>query len=189
MGKWMVVITLMGILCMSGCEKEGDVMQNALDFRASVLNAAVCTYEGNITANYGDRMYTCTAQCQYSPSELTAVMTLTAPESISGIVATTTSDSGVVEFEDVAVEFGELGNGNVAPMELSQLVGDAWTKGWIESVSQEGEDWLYTYRLGYDEEELVIYTRLTPQKIPYAVEIYENDTCILEVDIGDFSIS
>ncbi len=112
---------------------------------------------------------------------------MTAPETIAGITARIDDAEAEVSFDGASLELGTLGGGHVAPMRLPQLLGAAWTAGYIESQAQEGDGCLVTYRLGYDSDELLCDTRFDAQMMPYMAELYRDGVCVLSAEIDNFS--
>ena len=177
-------------LAVSGCAgSEDGAVQEALNFRTSLLAADHCTFTAEVTADYGERVGNFTLVCTYTPGTNGAELTVTAPESIAGITAAVDGEEANVTFEDVSLELGTLAGGQVAPLQLPQILGDAWTYSYVESQSEEGDGILVTYRCGYDEEELLVFTRFDTSMTPVQAEVYCDGICVLTAALSDYTVS
>lgn len=164
-------------------------MQRALDFRAALLASESCSYSADVTADFGARVYQFSLSCTYHSQENNAALTVTAPETIAGIQAEIDGETAAVTFEDVALELGTMAGGHVAPMQLPQIIGEAWTYGYLETLSEVENGYLVTARTGYDEEELLIYTYYDLQMSPTRAEVFYDGDCVLSAAIENFSIT
>ena len=175
---------------LAGCAgSEDGAVQEALDFRTTLLASDSCSFTADVTADYGERVANFTLECAYRPETNDADLTVTAPETIAGISATVDGEAANVTFEEVSLELGTLAGGQVAPLQVPQLLGDAWTYGYVESQSEEGDGYLVTYRSGYDSEELLVFTRFDSSMSPVQAEIYCDGVCVLTAALSDYTAS
>lgn len=93
------------------------MMQSALDFRSDLMKQEHCSFTLDITADFGEKVYSFAGQCQYDMEQGGAIA-LTAPENLAGISASVSLDGAKVEFEDVQLELGQMAEGHVSPMQL-----------------------------------------------------------------------
>lgn len=188
MTRRFTVLAAMFLLVLAGCSaSQDDAVQEALNFRTSLLAAESCTFSADVTADYGERVGNFNLDCTYAPATNEAELTVTAPEAIAGISASVDGEAADVTFEDVSLELGTLAGGQVAPLQLPQLLGDAWTYGYVESQSEEGDGYLVTYRCGYDQEERLVFTRFDSEMTPLQAEIYCDGVCVLTAALSGFA--
>ena len=182
---WAVGICLLLSAC-GGAQDEP--VQEALDFRVSLLESSACTYSADVTVDYGDRLYTFSMDCTYHPQENSAELTVTDPETIAGIRAEIAGEEAMLQFDDVTLELGSMGDGRLAPMQLPQLLGDAWAYGYVESQARESDSWLVTYRCGYGEDMIMIYTWFDGTMAPLQAEIYLDDVRVLTAELESYCL-
>lgn len=187
--KLLVPMSAIFLLLLAGCARRGNSVQKALDFRTDLMAADECTFSADVTADYTDRVYQFSMDCSYDPASNTAGLTVTAPDTISGIAARVDGENAKVQFADASLELGTMAGGQVAPMQLPQLLGCAWTQSYIDAMSREDDGYLVTYRSGYGSDELVIDTYFSSQMSPTRCEIYSDNVCVLAAEIEDFSVS
>lgn len=161
-------------------------MQTALDLRTALLEQGCC-YTLDIAAHLPDGTAEFTVDCACAPDG-TVVMELVAPDSIAGISATVEPDGEAAKFDDVALDFGLLADGQVAPMALPQLLFACWTGGYIQEAGQEKTQCSAVYLSGYGEKELAIEQWFTPEGIPTGADFWFGTQNFANATIRDFSI-
>lgn len=187
--KWLILYLAGAGLLLSACagSQDGEV-QRALDFRTSLLASEQCTYTADVTAEVGQRVYDFTLDCSYHPQDDHAELTVVAPDTIAGIAAAVEGETAQVSFEDTSLEFGTMAGGRIAPLQLPQLLGNAWTYGYVESQAKEQDGWLVTYRVGYGNDERLICTRFDEEMTPLQSEVYYDGSCVLTAEIKSYSV-
>lgn len=174
-------------LLLTGCSGENQTMQQALDFRASLLEAGGCTFQADLTANYDDQVFRFKLACNYD-TQNGATMTILEPQTLSGISASISGDGARLEYDGVSLALGKLAGGRVAPMALPQLLGKSWCEAYVYAAGQEGEACRLTYKLGYEADELTIDTWLTAAGQPTRCELAYQGEMLLSADLSDFQL-
>jgi len=174
------------LLFLTACgKKQEDIRQPALNFRTTVMKHGGCIYEADITADFGDHAYVFTLACDYTPGQQ-ANFTVLQPQSIAGIGGTVSALGDRIVFDGVDLDFGQLANGYVVPLEMPWLLGQCWTEEYIASVGKDGEYTLITYLHGYDDGEVTVETWLDKNGIPVQSDVtYDGRRCVT-VCIRDF---
>ena len=182
-----ITVCLLLLLTVSGCSEDRQPTQKALDFRTALMNAGGCSFEARISADYGGRVYDFTLDCVYT-NDGEAALTVTEPEAIAGISATVSPDGAQVQFDGMALDFGELANGSIAPMATPWLLGSCWLGGYISAAGADGEWERVTILHGYHEEEVTLDTWLDENNLPGRCEISWNGQRYLTVEISNFQL-
>ena len=81
-------------------------------------------------------------------------MTLTAPETLSGMTARVDSSGAKLVFDGAEIGFSTLAGGRLAPMAAPWVLADCWANGYIAWSGMEGGLLRVTYRTGYGTDEL-----------------------------------
>lgn len=171
------------LVIMAGCTKEETTLSPAIAFRAELVQTGGCAFQADITADYGDSVQNFSMSCDAAKE---VRLTLTAPETIAGITATVEKNSGKLTYDGMALEFGLLANGNVAPAAAPALLYYAWTESYIAAAGEENGLYRVTYEKDYEEKMLIIDTWFK-NGIPISAELCYNNERILKVLISDFS--
>ena len=106
------VCALMMTLCLlAACGGEAGTGNNtdelALDIRADYLSMSGCTARMDVTADYGERVYTYTLDLSYQKDGDTT-LAVVAPEEVAGVTARLSGEETFLEFDGVSLETGPL---------------------------------------------------------------------------------
>lgn len=177
----MMLLCVLFVSCGKG--EEGGVSQ-AIEFRAQLVRAGGCKFQAEVTADFGETLYNFTMDCE-AGADGTMYLTVTAPETISGITATVTDSGGKITYDGMAVDFGLLASGNVIPASAPAIVLSCWAKEYIASAGMEDALNRVSYVKDFDEKQLNVDTWYD-NGIPICAEICYNDQRILKLTISDF---
>lgn len=173
------------LILLTGCSAEHDAMQKTLDFRQDLLSAGGCSYIADVTADYGEYLYEFTLQCTYRDGY--GELTVLKPDLISGIRGRCSGDAATVSFDGAILEYGDLSEGNLAPLSVPWLFGSAWQSDEILFASNDEKNTRATIQKGYDEDKLILDTWFA-DGIPTAGEVRGTDgRRVLTVQFRDFS--
>lgn len=169
-----------------GCAREESVLEPAIAFRATLLQAGGCSFHAKIEADFGDRVETFAVDCDYS-ADGTANLTITEPGTLEGITAAVTERGGKITYDGMSVDFGLLANGNVIPAAAPALTALSWCGEFISAAGWEEDVYRVTYEKDFDEKRLQIDT-FFKNDLPILAEVCYNNQRILKLDISDFSL-
>ena len=161
-------------------------MQQALQLRTELLQAGGCRYAADVSVNYDDVRFDFSLDCVCG-ADGAARMTIRAPQTLAGIAAELSASSARVEFEDTAVAFGLMADGNLAPMQLPQLLVQALCADYIEAAGREGDAVRVTYLHGYGEKELTVDVWLSGALMPDYAEVSYQGQMLAAMTITDFT--
>lgn len=183
----LAAVLMIPLCLLTACgSKENKTMQEPMEFRTELLQAGECTFTAKVTADYGESVQQFDMRCDCN-TDKTADMEITAPETIAGITAKTSDCGGELVFDGMAVSFGTLADGLVAPVSAPSLLVSAWTEAYIAAAGKEGSMQRVTYESGYEEEQLFIDCWFDEKKIPICAEICYNGETVIKIELSDFS--
>ena len=168
-----------------GCAKEDAALEEALNFRTSLLSAGGCRYSADVTADLGEKTYEFSVDCVYDETEGT--VTVTSPESIAGITAAVSGDEAQLRFDGLALTLDGEEEGWLSPMAAAWTLGTAWETDYISAGGDDGGRYRMTILKGYDEEEIQIDTWLE-DGIPVRSEVSCGGERILTAVIREFGL-
>lgn len=180
-----ICVVLVLLLCLSGCGKK-EPTQEALDFRMRLMQAGMCSFTADVTADLGGKVYTFTMQAAYTLEQTT--LTVLKPEEIAGISATVTKDGAKVQFDGVELDFGQMANGNVSPVSAPWLLVKCWVGEYISAAGADGDLERVTYLSGYHDEELTVDTWFDREGTPVHAEVVYDGVRCLNIEITDFQL-
>ena len=152
MRKIGLISALMMTLLLSGCGGgEGQQALNAaLTIRSEFLALSAFSTQAELTADYGQRIYTYTLDISADTEE--TVLTVREPELVSGITARIRDDSGFLEYDDLCLETGPLTADGLTPLSAIPAMLDAVRGAYILSCGF-GDDG--TLRVDYGDPDTV----------------------------------
>ena len=109
------------IILLSACSGTAEISQAeqlALVIRGEYLEAESCLTQVSLTADYGQRVYQYELEASVTPEETT--LTLTAPETVSGVVAHLQDGESALEYDGMWVDTGPLDNQGLTPVSADQ---------------------------------------------------------------------
>lgn len=124
------------VFLLAGCAGGGEEMDRAMALRSKILSSAI-QFDAEITADYGDEVYQFSMACETDVSgKLT--FTVTSPETISGISGEISSAGASMHFEDEALSFPVLAQGQITPISAPWVLVHSLRSGYLTSCGKEG---------------------------------------------------
>lgn len=133
-----VICVLMISLLLSGCgTAEGTIglQEQALIIRGSYLESAGCTAKLNVTADYGQRVYTYTADVTVTGEE--TVLTVTQPQELAGVTARMIGAQSRLEYDGAILETGPLDAEGLTPLRAVPALLECARSGFIDNCAAE----------------------------------------------------
>ena len=180
--KLAVLLTI--CLLLTGCGSAENALSSAIEFRTELVQAGGCSFEAQVTADFGDTLQEFTLDCDADEKGNTA-FTVKKPETLEGITGCAAEDGGKITYDGMAMDFGLLADGRVTPAAAPAILASCWAKEYIASAGMEEECCRVTYEKGF-EKKLIVDTWFQNQ-VPIYGEVCYNGTEILKIEIADFS--
>ena len=175
------------MVLLSGCMGNNKDLDRMMELRASLL-AGGCSFKTDITADYGDKIHVFGMDCR-SDSKGNVGFSVTSPDSISGITGRLESGEGKLIFDDAALSFPLLADGQVTPVSAPYLLIKTLRGGYVRSVGEDGDFLRVTVDDSYEENALQLDIWLDSDNHPIRAEILYDGRRILSMNIADFCIS
>lgn len=180
------VCALLIIVCLlNGCGSENAELNRVLNFREKLLKER-CSFTTEITADYGDKIYTFQVGCTADANGEVSFIVI-APESISGVAGTMKGDSGFLTFDDQVLAFPLLADGEVSPVSAPWLLIKALRGGYITSAGKDGADLLAIMNDSYEQDALQVDVWLNDLDVPFCADIMWQGRRVLSMKIKDFA--
>lgn len=172
---------------LSGCARSDDSMKVALQFRSKLLASEQYTFDARITADYGDIVYTFLLKCQSQDSGDLS-FSIIEPETISGITGTISQKGGKITFDDKALFFEEMAQGELTPVGAPWVMLNALKSGYIKGAGKSGDGILMQVDDSYAEKAMHLNVKLGSNHLPYFAEIFYDGRRIVSIEIEKFII-
>ena len=183
-----VLPLLLAVALFTGCSQTPKEMERAMALRTRLLQASSCSFDAEITADYGETLHVfrmnCTADTQGSVS-----FRVTAPESIAGITGTLSKEGGALTFDDTALYFDLLADEQLSPISAPWVLIRALRGGYLTSAGVENELLRVSVNDSYDSDALNLDVWLNSEDMPQRADICYAGKRILSLKLENVRIS
>lgn len=175
------------LVMLTGCTGNNDALDRAMAFRAKLLAGNGCAFDAVIAADYGDTVSEFTVSCT-GDEQGAVTFTVSQPQSISGISGKLSAEGGKLTFDDTALAFELLADGQVTPVSAPWLLIRTLRGGYVVSCGTEGEQLRLSIDDSYADDALHLDIWLGEGDLPVRAEILYKERRILSLDIKNFQI-
>jgi len=159
-------------------------MDSALSFRERIQNERA-SFDVNITADYGEKIYSFSMHCQSEPSG-SLRFSVKEPQSIGGISGYIDSDNAQLIFTDTELAFPILADGQFTPVSAPWVLIRSLQGGYINGAGFEDELVRISVDDSYDQDALHLDVWLDAWNKPIRGEILWDNKRILTMDVSNF---
>ena len=182
------LICSMFLICfLVGCANDNSQIADALMLRQQLLSGNGCSFQAEITADYGKEIYQFTADCR-ADKQGNLTFVVLEPDSITGITGKITETGGNITFDNEVLAFAPIADGQISPVTAPWVFLKTLRSGYIAS-SVQGDDFTHLQiDDSYIEKALHLDIWLDSGKLPVQAEILWEGRRILSLKIKDFTI-
>lgn len=182
-----IVFLLLTCLILTGCEGTNRELDSVMAFRAKLLSGMGCSFHVRITADYRDEIHTFTMDCRANEHGSLS-FTVTQPETIAGITGTISAEGGKLTFDEKALAFDTLADGQVSPVTSPWLLVKTLRGGYIRSCGKADNRVRVSIDDTYRENAMRLDVWFNEQNVPVYSEIQWDNRRILSLEIENFEI-
>lgn len=180
-----ILCMLLVALLLTGCSGGSDEMDRAMTMRAKLLAQSV-SFDAAVTADYGDAVHTFAMACR-SDTQGNVTFTVTQPETIAGITGSISAVGGKLTFDDQALSFALLADGQLSPVSGPWILMRALRSGYLTSCGTEGENLRLSVDDSYADDALHLDVWLGEGDLPIRGEILWKGRRLLSVEVKSFT--
>ena len=185
MKRWLTVLLLIGML--SGCGSSQGGVNRALSLRSALLNGNGCAFTAEITADYGDRLYTFVLKNTVDSKGYLSFEVIS-PESIAGITGKIENDKGALTFDEQVLAFSLLTDDQISPISASWIFIKTLRSGYIGACEDTDTGMRIQIDDSYDEDALQLDIWTDSNNIPIRGEILFRGRRIITLNVENFTI-
>lgn len=183
-----VLPLLLAAVLLTGCSQTPKEMERALSLRSKLLQASICSFDAEITADYGEILHTFRMNCTADPQGGISFR-VRAPESIAGITGKLSKQGGALTFDDKALCFALLADDQLSPVSAPWVLMKALRGGYITSAGVENGQLRVSVNDSYEDDALNLDVWLNADNIPQKADICYAGKRILSVKLEKMQIS
>ena len=187
MKKWWVGL-LLAVTMLTGCGLMGggEALDTADRFRKQTAEHSG-SFRAGIVADVGDLQFSFSMDCSFD-SKGTITFEITAPETIAGITGSITGAGGQLTFDDVALDFELLADGQVTPVSGPWILMKTLLSGYLTACAEEEELLHLNIDDSYEDDALHLDIWLNAENRPTQAEITYDGRRIVAMEITNFVI-
>ena len=174
------------VVLLSGCAGNQGEMDRAMALRSALL-AGELQFQAQVTADYGQELYEFSVDCQVDKTGKLS-FSVAAPESISGITGEISASGGALKFDETALAFPFLADGQITPVAAPWVLMNTLRSGYLTSCGTEGGILRISLDDSYEDDALHVDVWLDQQDMPARAEILWQGRRILSIHVSNFHI-
>ena len=167
-----------------GCSAQNQALDRAMAMRQQ-LQCTGCSFDCTVTADYGTVIHTFTMRCT-SDAQGALTFEVLSPESISGITGTISQNKGKLTFDDKALAFDLLADGQLSPVSAPWVLIHTLRGGYLASCAEIEGGMLISIDDSYEEDPLRLDIRMREDGTPKTAEILWQGRRILSLEVESF---
>lgn len=179
-----VMVLLATILLFSGCSGTKEIQNDLLKIR-NELSGKEYAFLACIHADFGENTYDFKLDCHFD-ADGNMTFTVTSPTTISGITGKIDAAGGALTFDDKAVAFCVLADGQVSPVCTPWLVMKALRSGFLSSWAQENGGTILSIDDSFEGAGASFRVLISKQLHPQSAEVLWEGRCILSMTVENF---
>lgn len=182
MKRLLSVVLLLLVLC--ACTQQDGAGQ-AMAIRDRLLSAEGCSFVADISADYGDKIYSFTMNCTFD-SMGNMNFNVQQPASISGVTGQIRDSDGFLTFDDKLLAFELLADDQITPVSAPWIVMKTIRSGYINACAQQEGIVHVTFDDSYEEDALQVDVWFQDQKMT-AAELLWRGRRIMTISVKTFT--
>ena len=182
--KRLIGLLLVAVL-LCGCASGDAQLDRALDLRGKLQRQSV-SFDAKIVADYGDKTYTFSMQCQ-SDTVGNLKFAVTQPQTIEGITGTVAKGTGKLTFDDKMLAFDILADGLISPVSGPWVMMQTLRGGYLTACGQDSQGLRLSIDDSYAEKPLHLEIWLDENDLPKYCEIFWNGRRLLSISVSSFT--
>ena len=182
----LIFAVLVFLPLLTGC--KNSALDQAMELRSQLLKAGSCSFAAEVTADYGDKTYAFSMDCQ-SDDQGALRFTVVRPDSICGISGILRGTRGSLTFDDTALYFDLLADQQLSPVSAPWVLMKALRGGNITSAGVEKGSLRISVDDSYEENALNLEVWLDSEDIPQRADICYAGKRILSLNLENVRIS
>lgn len=182
-----VLCLVLAVVFLAGCSGKREELDRAMNLRARLLGCLGCSFDTEITADYGDELYTFSMHCT-GDNDGNVTFSVTQPQSIAGITGEISATGGKLTFDETALAFELLADGQVSPVSGPWILMKTLLGGYLTDCVREESLLHLDIDDSYEDDALHLDIWLDDTDAPVRAEIDYDGRRIVTMTVTNFQI-
>jgi len=171
------------IIFLTGC--KNNALDQAMALREQMQQSNGCSFDTKITADYGEELYEFQMHCE-TDSNGNLLFSVTEPDTIAGITGVISDDGGKITFDEHALLFELLADGQITPVSAPWIMVKTLRGGYLNACTYTENGMMLIIDDSYEENALKLEIWLDSENNPTAAEILWDGRRILSLEVRNF---
>ena len=180
-----LAVFLCFLFLLTGCSSSDSGIEHAQALRSRLRTGSGCSFVAHITADYTNALYNFSLSCQADQNG-NITFTVLQPESITGITGTITGQGGKLTFDDKAVAFETIADGQITPVTAPWVLMMTLHGGYLNGCTTADDGYLLTIDDSYRDDSLRLNIHITKNYHPQWAEIFWKNRRVLTLTVENF---
>ena len=174
------------VICfLAGCGNTDSELSKALRLREKIANSEGCSFTTSITADYGEKIYTFTMDCQ-TDNEGNLTFYVTEPATIAGVTGKIDLSGGVITFDDKVLAFQTIADDRITPVVAPWLLIKTLRSGYLRDSSGTENGYKISIDDSYEADALRLQITIE-NDLPVFAEIFWKGRRIMTTTVENFA--
>ena len=173
------------LVLLAGCTGKEAELDRAMSLRAKLLAQGV-SFDADITADYGDKTYTFSMNCQ-SDTQGNLTFSVTSPTTITGVTGTVSATGGKLTFDEQALAFDMMADDQLSPVSGPWILMQTLRSGYLTSCTLENDLLRVAIDDSYADDALHLDIWLNESDLPVRGEILWEGRRLLSITVKNFT--
>ncbi len=182
--KKVMVLLVAAVLLLGGCGKTKDAQNDLLKIRQDISGKEYA-FLASIHADFGENTYDFKLDCRFDTVG-NMTFSIVSPETISGITGKINTAGGQLTFDDKAVAFCLMADGQISPVCAPWLAIKGLRSGFLSSWRKEDGGTLFSIDDTFEGARVAFRVVVTNDLQIQSAEILWEDRCILSIAVENF---
>lgn len=182
-----ILLLLVLMFSLAGCTDADSALDRAMVLRNKLSASQGCSFEATVTADYGEKIYTFAMKCSTDSNGL-LTFEVTAPETIQGITGTVSEEGGKLTFDESALMFETIADGQITPVSAPWLLVHTLCGGYINACGYESNGLYMQIDDSYEDNALHMEIWTGENDLPMRAEVLWQGRRIVSMDVESFTI-
>ena len=175
------------IFLLTGCSKKSSELSSVISLREQLLSGNGCHFVTTITADYGTQLYTFQMDCTADSSGEISFRVIN-PESICDVTGKISANEGKLTFNDKALLFDILADGQLTPVSAPMLLIKSLRSGYIKACGHADNGLYVQIDDSYANDAIHLDIWTNSENMPVRAEFLWKGKRILSMTVENFTI-
>lgn len=183
----LIAVFLVLLMCISGCNSTSSSIDPAAQFRNKLLNSEGCSFNADITADYGDEVYCFKLNCLFDEAG-NMTFSVLEPDTLESLTGNVDATSGALTFDNSVLAFPIMADDILTPVSSPWFLINGLRSGYLVAFGTSQNGYQIKIDDNYSNHNLRIDAWMDQQMMLTGGEIFWDGRRIMTILVEDFMV-